>query len=41
MAWVDGDGAGHEMGGEGGHRAYFFPSLWQGDRLLDEVVAEA
>ncbi len=38
MAWVDGDGAGPAMGGGGGHPAYFFPSLWQGERLLDESV---
>lgn len=39
MAWVDGDGAGPAMGGGGGRPAYFFPSLWQGERLLDEGVA--
>lgn len=39
MAWVDGDGAGPAMGGGGGHPAYFFPSLWQGERLLDEGAA--
>ncbi|CAM9648577.1 unnamed protein product [Ascophyllum nodosum] len=36
MAWVDGDGAGPAMGGGGGNPAYFFPSLWRGERLLDE-----
>ena len=29
MAWVDSDGGGDQA-------AYFFPSLWVGDRLLDE-----
>ncbi|CAM9446310.1 unnamed protein product [Ectocarpus sp. 8 AP-2014] len=40
MAWVDGDGAGPAMGGGGGRPAYFFPSLWQGERLLDEGVGD-
>ncbi|CAN0555017.1 unnamed protein product [Ectocarpus sp. 12 AP-2014] len=40
MAWVDGDGAGPAMGGGRGRPAYFFPSLWQGERLLDEGVGD-
>lgn len=41
MAWVDGDGAGQSMGGGSGNPAYYFPSLWRGERLLDEDAAQS